>query len=97
MDSTPTTSISSRKRPDAVVDGIGAIPVLEARETSGMTSKLVLAYAEWRGGPAAVQEILRHCGFEDREEELWDEAHGSPSRRRSGCSRRLRRSSRIRA
>lgn len=74
MDSTTTTATSSQTQPDAAVDGIGAIPVLEARETSGMTSKLVLAYVEQQGGSAAVKEILGRCGLEDRERELSDES-----------------------
>src|SRR5207247_7285288 len=39
--------------------GIDEIRVLEARETSGMTSKLVLAYAERIGGRGAVDAGLR--------------------------------------
>jgi len=38
-----------------------------------MTSKLVLAYAERRGGVEAVSAILRRCGLEHREQELRDE------------------------
>src|SRR5437660_1360938 len=73
MESMPTTAAPGRSGPDSASDGVDAISVLEARETSGMTSKLVLEYAERQGGPETVQEILRCCGFEDREQELRDE------------------------
>jgi diguanylate cyclase (GGDEF)-like protein/putative nucleotidyltransferase with HDIG domain len=56
-----------------VAEAVGRIPVLEARETSGMTSKLVLAYAEKHGGREAVEQILRRCGLEDREAQLRNE------------------------
>jgi diguanylate cyclase (GGDEF)-like protein/putative nucleotidyltransferase with HDIG domain len=56
--------------PGAVVE---AAPVLEARETSGMTSKLVLAYAEREGGREAVEAVLRRCGLQDDERDLGDE------------------------
>jgi diguanylate cyclase (GGDEF)-like protein len=45
----------------------------EARETNGMTSRLMLAYAEREGGRDAVEAVLRHAGLEEREEELRDE------------------------
>ena len=73
MESMPNTA-PPREGTPAIVDGVDAIPVLEARDTSGMTSKLVLAYAERQGGTPAVREILRRCGFEDREQELWNES-----------------------
>jgi diguanylate cyclase (GGDEF)-like protein/putative nucleotidyltransferase with HDIG domain len=73
MESLPTTAPAGRSEPHAIADASGRIPVLEARETSGMTSKLVLAYAEKQGGPEAVERILRHCGLEGREAELRNE------------------------
>src|SRR5437764_14552403 len=45
----------------------------EAKETSGVTSALLLAYVERVGGHAAVEAVLRHCGLEDCEQELRDE------------------------
>src|SRR4051812_41640827 len=58
--------------------GLDRIPVIEARETSGITSKLVLAYAEREGGRAAVEEILRRCDLQERESEMRDEDHWFP-------------------
>src|SRR3954451_19908515 len=73
MDSMPTTAAPARTGADASAEAVESIPVLEARETSGMTSKLVLEYAERQGGPAAVKAILARCAFEDREADLRDE------------------------
>jgi diguanylate cyclase (GGDEF)-like protein len=50
------------------------IGTLEARDTSGMTSKLVLAYAERVGGRGAVDAVLRRARLEGREQELRDES-----------------------
>jgi diguanylate cyclase (GGDEF)-like protein/putative nucleotidyltransferase with HDIG domain len=74
MESMPTTAAPRSSGPAAITDEVAAIPVLEARETSGMTSNLVLAYADRHGGPSAVMKILRDCGLEDREEELRDDS-----------------------
>jgi diguanylate cyclase (GGDEF)-like protein len=46
---------------------------MEARETSGLTSRLILSYVEREKGAAAVKAVLRRCGLEDREERLRDE------------------------
>jgi diguanylate cyclase (GGDEF)-like protein/putative nucleotidyltransferase with HDIG domain len=73
MESLRTTPAAGRIGPDPTDGAVGWIPVLEARETSGMTSKLVLAYAEKQGGRDAVEQILRRCGLEDREAHLRDE------------------------
>ena len=54
------------------------IPVLGARDTSGMTSKLVLAFAEREGGQAKVDEILAMAGLTDCERELRDESSWFP-------------------
>src|SRR5437763_1324206 len=45
----------------------------EARETSGMTSRLMLAYAERVGGREAVDAVLQRAGMADYEAELRDE------------------------
>jgi diguanylate cyclase (GGDEF)-like protein len=47
--------------------------VVEPRETNGITSRLMLAYAEREGGPEAVGDVLRRAGLEGREAELRDE------------------------
>src|SRR3954447_19092216 len=73
MESMPTTAAPSKNAPAALTDVVEAIPVLEARETSGITSNLVLTYADRHGGPSAAAEILRRCGLEDREAELRDD------------------------
>jgi len=44
-------------------------------QTSGLTSRLILAYAERTGGPGKVDEILARCGMLERREEL---QRGSP-------------------
>jgi diguanylate cyclase (GGDEF)-like protein len=73
MESMPTTVAPPKNGPDALKDVVDAIPVLEARETSGITSNLVLTYADRHGGPSAAAEILRRSGLEDREAELRDD------------------------
>src|SRR6267143_4049489 len=45
----------------------------QARETSGVTSALLLAYLDRTGGADAVAEVLRRCGLSDCEAELRDE------------------------
>jgi diguanylate cyclase (GGDEF)-like protein/putative nucleotidyltransferase with HDIG domain len=45
----------------------------DAKETSGVTSALLLAYVESVGGRTAVEELLRRCGLEHAESELRDE------------------------
>jgi diguanylate cyclase (GGDEF)-like protein len=45
----------------------------QARETSGVTSALVLAYLDRTGGPDAVAEVLHRCGLSGSEAELRDE------------------------
>ncbi len=45
----------------------------EAKETSGVTSALLLAYIEQVAGPPAVHEVLRRCDLEHAEAELRDE------------------------
>ncbi len=45
----------------------------QPRETSGVTSALVLAYLDRTGGPDAVAEVLRRCELSDCETELRDE------------------------
>jgi diguanylate cyclase (GGDEF)-like protein len=43
------------------------------RLTSGLTTRLILAYVERERGPAAVARVLREAGLECREEELRNE------------------------
>jgi diguanylate cyclase (GGDEF)-like protein len=45
----------------------------EAKETSGVTSALLLAYLDKVGGQNAVEAVLRRCGLEGCEDELRDE------------------------
>ncbi len=45
----------------------------QAREASGVTSALLLAYLDRNGGPDAVGEVLCRCGLSDHEDELRDE------------------------
>jgi len=47
----------------------------EPHETSGMTSRLILAYVEHRGGRAAVEKVLELCRLEDAEQDLRNESH----------------------
>src|SRR3954454_11804138 len=47
--------------------------IAEARETSGMTSRLLLGYAERVGGREAVTALLARAGCAGREAELRDE------------------------
>ncbi|HKR99477.1 MAG TPA: hypothetical protein VJU79_08180, partial [Candidatus Dormibacteraeota bacterium] len=47
----------------------------EGHETSGMTSRLILAYVERKGGRPAVQRVLQLCGLEDAEGDLLTESH----------------------
>jgi diguanylate cyclase (GGDEF)-like protein/putative nucleotidyltransferase with HDIG domain len=54
------------------------IPVPGARDTSGMTSKLVLAFAEREGGQEKVDEILAMAGLTSCEHELRDESSWFP-------------------
>jgi diguanylate cyclase (GGDEF)-like protein len=43
------------------------------RHTSGLTSRLILAYVERERGAEAVRDVLRQCGLEDYEEQLRNE------------------------
>jgi diguanylate cyclase (GGDEF)-like protein/putative nucleotidyltransferase with HDIG domain len=54
------------------------MPVLGSRDTSGMTSKLVIAYAEREGGQEKVDEILALAGLSECERELRDESSWFP-------------------
>jgi diguanylate cyclase (GGDEF)-like protein/putative nucleotidyltransferase with HDIG domain len=67
-------------RPDAATPATASLapPVPwaeEPRETNGMTSRLILAYVERRGGRAAVERVLQLCGLEDAEPDLRNEGH----------------------
>src|SRR4051812_45715347 len=48
-------------------------PVVEARQTGGVTTSLILDYVEREGGREAVERLLRQAGVEHREHELRDE------------------------
>ena len=48
-------------------------PTPEAREVSGITSRLILAYLEREGGRHAVDAVLQRCGLEEKEADLRDE------------------------
>src|SRR3954451_9087514 len=48
---------------------------MEPRETSGLTSRLVLTYVERRGGREAVEKVLAKCGLTHVEDDLMDERH----------------------
>jgi diguanylate cyclase (GGDEF)-like protein len=60
-----------RAKPESIATV--AIPTEARRETNGITSRLVLLYAEQVGGEDAVQRVLAHCGMGDRREQLLDE------------------------
>ena len=47
----------------------------EAQETSGLTSRLILAYVERKGGRDAVEKVLAKCGLSEVEQDLLDERH----------------------
>ncbi|MEX2194608.1 MAG: diguanylate cyclase [Thermoleophilaceae bacterium] len=72
---------STLKAPDPVEAGVDSgaarrlpsTPRPEPRETSGMTSLLLLTYLERAAGRAAVDDLLRRAGAVDREAELRDE------------------------
>jgi diguanylate cyclase (GGDEF)-like protein/putative nucleotidyltransferase with HDIG domain len=82
MRATTTPSRELPLAPDPGPAGLGRdrseIPVLGARDTSGMTSKLVLAFAEHEGGPEKVDEILARAGLSHCEHELRDESSWFP-------------------
>src|SRR4051812_6455935 len=48
-------------------------PAVEARQTGGVTTRLILDYVEREGGRDAVDRLLRTAGVESREHELRDE------------------------
>src|SRR3954466_3947817 len=48
-------------------------PVVEARQTGGVTTRLILDYVEREGGREAVDQLLRRAGLGHREHELRDE------------------------
>ena len=76
MESMPTTAPSREGTPE-IVDDVAAIPVLEARETSGMTSKLVLGLCRAAGRPGGREgdpravRIRGPRGTELRDESSW--------------------------
>ena len=50
----------------------GTLPDCSANQTSGLTSRLILAYAERAGGSVKVDEILARCDMGERREDLRD-------------------------
>src|SRR5947208_11544285 len=48
-------------------------PAVEARQTGGVTTRLILDYVEREGGREAVERLLRSRGLEGREAELGNE------------------------
>src|SRR4051812_50125430 len=46
---------------------------LEARQTGGVTTRLILDYVEREGGREAVERLLRSRGLQARETQLRDE------------------------
>jgi diguanylate cyclase (GGDEF)-like protein len=52
---------------------VGQVDAKETRHTSGVTTSLVLAYLEKRGGRAMVDAALAHAKLAGREDELRDE------------------------
>ncbi|MEA2440001.1 MAG: hypothetical protein QOH76_1425 [Thermoleophilaceae bacterium] len=48
-------------------------PGVEARETGGVTTRLILDYVEREGGREAVERLMRDAGIENREAELRNE------------------------
>src|SRR5215210_3364967 len=49
----------------------------EARQTGGVTTRLILDYVEREGGREAVEEFLRSAGLQHREQELRNEDNWS--------------------
>ncbi len=52
----------------------------EAREVSGMTTRLAIAYVEEKAGRPGVEELLEKAGLSDREHDLRDENRWFPDR-----------------
>src|SRR5947199_95885 len=67
---------SSRLRTPALADEPARAPA-EARETGGVTTRLILDYVERERGRDAVDRLLEICGCADREHLLRDENHWS--------------------
>ena len=66
----PVTDIRQMAEGD---DGHGHGLAEEAKETSGLTSALLLAYLDRVGGRDAVEAVLDRCGLQGCEQELRDE------------------------
>jgi diguanylate cyclase (GGDEF)-like protein/putative nucleotidyltransferase with HDIG domain len=69
MGATATPSDAARTLLDA--------PVVEARQTGGVTTRLILDYVEREGGREAVERLLRRAGIEHREHDLRNEDNWS--------------------
>ena len=60
-------------RTDSQARGLPSATAEEAREVSGVTTGLAIAYVERKGGRRAVEELLELAGLADREAELRDD------------------------
>ena len=69
MGATATPTTPARTTPESAG--------LEARQTGGVTTRLILDYVEREGGREAVERILRLAGIEHREKELRNEDNWS--------------------
>lgn len=67
---TPPTGGSSGARPGPRIEGHGGAP----RETSGLTTRLIVEYVRGRGGDEAVAELLEAAGDDRPVSVLLDEA-----------------------
>src|SRR3954468_23702560 len=67
-------AIATSSHPAVTPDGNARV---EARQTGGVTTSLILDYVEREGGREAVGRLLRRAGVEHREEELRDEDNWS--------------------
>src|SRR3954468_7493163 len=63
-------AIATSSHPAVTPDGNARV---EARQTGGVTTSLILDYVEREGGREAVERLLRQAGGEHREHELRDE------------------------
>src|SRR3954468_18318741 len=63
-------AIATSSHPAVTPDGNARV---EARQTGGVTTTLILDYVEREGGREAVERLLRLAGVEDRERDLRNE------------------------
>ena len=60
--------------------GVGSDAGEEAREVSGMTTRLAIAYVEEKAGRLGVERLLEGAGLSGREADLRDENRWFPDR-----------------